>query len=198
MSVIDLAKITVKVLRDDEKAPMHVEITKGYRRPLKVDFQPAVGFILEGSRRDLPTVGEIISMIYQERLSSQKEVDCIQAEDNTLVTATGTSYELVKVLGVYLSESRTVTKVAASTKNDSGSATKLKVTSQVSGGSEETILEESTTSMTEVVFTVALPTALHQYVILRVYLNAQSGAVIASNQQFTAFGDLVTELVHAF
>lgn len=185
----------VSVLKDEVGFPSIVEVTKG-RRKLKVTTDPNQGFTIEAPRSLLPDPMDAFRVV-MPRVSYQKTVDEIQGEDNTEVSYNAANYELKKVIGVELNSSRNLTEVIATFKALGVGTAYIKITYEVTGGSETTWLEESIASQTYVVVQNTLQIPLEDWAIIRVYLKASAGET-AYNKQLTVVGDVISIVGHLF
>ena len=182
-----MPKMTIKIAKDTLGFPSIVDIDKSGKK-LKITTDSGVGFTIEGRRGTLPDFMEAYSVVLP-RISHQKEADVIQGEDFTEVSSVGAGYKLSKVLGVQLSESKTVNRVIATLKSEDAAITAgIKVTYQAEGGAETTLIEDSTNSTVYLIYSANIAPDLFEFITFRVYLFG-AGAFSGYNAQFTTIGD---------
>lgn len=194
-----MTKMTVEVNKDQYGFPSIVTITKE-GKTLRVTTNPDMGFTIEGPRGLLPDVMEAFRVILP-RVSYQKEVDVIQAEENTEVSSSVVAYTLMKAMGLQLSESRTGTGIILSFWTDNVAiAAGLKLTYQIEGGAETTWFEETTTSTIPIIIrkTLCAANMINMPVTVRLYLKRAAAGGSSYSKQLTMLGDIMRLMGHVF
>ena len=194
-----MAKIKVQIDKDATGFPSIVTITDRGKK-LKVTSIPMEGFTIDGPRSIMPSAFETFRVI-MPRVSYQKEVGLIQAEDNTQVTSGGAAadtYVLVKTLGTILTETHDIYKVIVTFWALANTAT-VKVTYEEEGAAEMTWLEQSTTDTDPVTYIGILSDKIDTDTVFRVYVkNSAIGVDETLTEQLTFFGDKISAVGHLF